>query len=57
MKSEWRRFKPIGTSQNMKKLNQLLSEKDLTTEDLILILKSLKPIWRNILLSFYLKWF
>ena len=57
MKSEWRRFKPIGTSGDMKKLNQLLSEKDLTTEDLILIFKCLKPIWRNILLSFYLKWF
>ena len=47
--NKWRRFKPKGTEEEMKELDHLMSEKELTRDDLILIFKCLKPIWKNIL--------
>lgn len=48
-KNEWRRFKPKGTEEEMEELDRLMSEKELTRDDLILIFKCLEPIWKNIL--------
>lgn len=48
-KNEWRRFKPKGTEKEMEELDRLMSEKELTRDDLILIFKCLEPIWKNIL--------
>lgn len=44
----YRRFKVAGTDGDLKKLNQLLKEKNLTRDDLMLILKTLEPIFENI---------
>lgn len=38
----WRRFKPIGTDEDMEKLDKLLDKKKITRADLILILKCLE---------------
>lgn len=37
----WRRFKIIGSSENEKKLNQLVEDKKLTRDDLTLILNTI----------------
>ena len=38
----FRRFVPIGTSDDMDKLTALLVEKNITRDDLLLILRSVK---------------
>lgn len=38
----WRRFVPIGTKEEMDRLDILIKEKNLSREDLMIILKSLK---------------
>ena len=44
----YRRFKVTGTDGDLKELNQLLKEKNITRADLMLILKTLEPIFKNI---------
>lgn len=44
----YRRFKVTGTDGDLKELNQLLKEKNITRADLMLILKTLEPIFENI---------
>lgn len=41
MENIWRRFKIIGSSENEKKLNQLVEDKKLTRDDLTLILNTI----------------
>ena len=41
MENIWRRFKIIGSSENEKKLNQLIEDKKLTRDDLTLILNTI----------------
>lgn len=38
----WRRFVPIGTKEEMDRLNILIKEKNLSREDLMIILSALK---------------
>jgi hypothetical protein len=38
----YRRFKKVGNEEEMKKVSQLVNDKNLTREDLLLILKSLE---------------
>lgn len=40
--SEWRRFIPIGTPKEMDKLSALIDEKNLSREDLRLILTTIR---------------
>lgn len=41
MENIWRRFKIIGSSENEKKLDQLVEDKELTRDDLTLILSTI----------------
>lgn len=41
----YRRFIPTGTEEEMKKLDELIADKDLSKADLVLILRCLKLNW------------
>lgn len=41
----YRRFIPIGAEEEMKKLDELIADKDLSKADLVLILRCLKLNW------------
>ena len=52
-----RRFEQVGSDENFNKLNRLIIEKDITRDDLILILSTLKLkdtfklIWNEVILK------
>lgn len=45
MEGDYRRFIPIGTDEEMKKLDELIASKGISEADLVLILRCLKLNW------------
>lgn len=38
----WRRFIPVGSGEDLNRLDSLMKEKDLTREDLVTVLRAIK---------------